>query len=296
MKSFRRIFVLGALLAAATSAQAIDIGIASGQKGSTSHEMVSDVASICTAPRINVITSEGSLDNIARIAGDKAVQMGYSQEDALIYQQGNDPKMMSNIKMVFPLYTAELHIVVAANSKIRSINDLVGKRVIESEEGTGTWVTAQVIKSTTGINWLPLNMSKKASIKAIQSGAADAALFVEGRPISSLQGVTGIRLIPLSHPRLDGFKYYTKAIIPSGSYAFQQGSVPTYKVNVGLMTYGFKNQYQKEIGDMVSCITRNMTTLQQNGHAKWRDVDPTDLDSIQWPVHPAALNAVKRAR
>ena len=273
---------------------ATEMGIAAGQKGSTSYEMISDIARVCKSSQINLVTSEGSLDNIARISGDKAVQMGYSQEDALIYQQGIDPKMMQRIQMVFPLYTAELHIIVSDRSNIRSLADLAGKRVIESDEGSGTWVTAQVVKSLTGLSWNAMNMSKKDSVRAVQTGQADAAFFVEGRPVSALQNATGIRLIPVNDQRLSNFKYYTKTLIPSGSYAFQPGVLSTYKINVGLMTFAFKNQYQKEIGDLVSCITRNLDTLQATGHPKWRDVDPLDIDKIQWQTHPAAVAAIKR--
>jgi uncharacterized protein len=273
-------------------ADAADLGVAAGQPGSTSYAMVSDVARVCPNPHINVLQSEGSLDNIARISGDKAVQFGYSQEDALIYQQGLDPDMMKHIYMVFPLYAAELHLVVAQNSNIHSLPDLAGKRVVESEQGAGTWVTAQVVKQATGIKWTPLYLSKKDSITALQNGSADAAFFVEGRPIDALQNARGLRLIPVADSRLDGFKYYTKTLIPSNTYPGQTTSVQTYKINIGLMTYAYKNQYQKEIGGLVSCIMRNMSTLQQTGHPKWKNVDPTDLDRIQWQVHPAALAAI----
>jgi hypothetical protein len=83
-------------------------------------------------------------------------------------------------------------------------------------------------------------------------------------------------------------------MIPSGAYAWQAGTTPTYKVKFALMTYAFKQQYQTEIGSLVSCITRNIGKLQATGHAKWRNVDPSEIDKISWAVHPAALAAIKR--
>lgn len=287
--------IVGTLLAFMTlTASAVTIGIAAGQAGSTTFKMISDVAGVCNDPQINVVTSEGSLDNIQRITSDKAVQMGYSQEDALIYEQGIDPRMMEHVQMVFPLFAAEIHVLVSNRSNVKTLADLAGKRVVESEEGTGTWVTAQVIKSTTGIRWQAYNLSKKDSLKALQAGTVDAAIFVEGRPIDLLVHTSGVHLLSLSNPSLDRFKYYTKTLIPSGTYPWQPASVPTYKVNVGLMTYSFKNQYQREIGAMVGCITRNLSNLQETGHPKWRDVDPTEIDRINWKVHPAAKAAIRR--
>ena len=277
---------------ACSTVHAQQMGMASGQAGSTTHLMMTDVSRYCP---INVLTSEGSLDNIVRISGDKAVQMGYTQEDAAVYQQGEDPDMMKRIQMVFPLFSAELHLVVAANSPIKTLADLAGKRVYESAQGTGTWVTAQVIKGVTKINWVPVNLAKKEDgLRAILQGQADAGLFVEGRPIGLLEKAAGIRLIPIAHPQLDAFKYYTRALIPSGSYAWQTAATPTYKVKFALMTYAYKNERQQEIASIVTCIVKNMGALQKTGHSKWKDVDPTEIDKISWPVHPAAMAAIKR--
>ncbi|HLP28726.1 MAG TPA: hypothetical protein VK147_08800, partial [Candidatus Didemnitutus sp.] len=103
-----------------------------------------------------------------------------------------------------------------------------------------------------------------------------------------------VKLVPVSHPKLNTFKYYTSTMIQSGTYPFQKSGVQTIKVDNALITFAFKNQYQKEIGDLVTCITRNVGRLQTDGHPKWRDVDPLDIDRIQWQAHPAAVQAIKR--
>lgn len=289
----RSLFALS-VLALSTSAYAqATIGIAGGQAGSTTHVMMQDIARTC--PNVNVVTSEGSLDNLARISTDKLVQMSYTQEDAAVYQQGIDPDMMKRIQMVFPLFSAEVHLVVPANSPIRSLADLQGKRVYVSAEGTGTWVTTKVIGAKTGIQWQALAAdTKEAGLKAIQAGQVDAGFFVEGAPAGLLAKAQGIRLVPISHPNLDSFKFYTRALVPGGTYPWQAGSTQTYKVKFAMMTYAFKQQYQKEIGDLVGCITRNAEKLAQTGHPKWRSVDPLEINQISWPVHPAAMAAIKR--
>jgi TRAP transporter TAXI family solute receptor len=292
--TFRLTAVAACLAIAALNADAqTTIGIAAGQPGSTTHLMIEDIAKTC--PNVRVVDSEGSLDNIARISSDKLVQMGYTQEDAAVYQQGIDPDMMKRIQMVFPLISAELHLVVPANSPIRSLADLAGKKVYVSAEGTGTWVTTKVIAAKTGIQWQAFAVSKKEDgLKAIQNGQLDAGFFVEGAPIGLLSKATGIRLIPISHPALDSFKYYTRTLVPSGVYPWQQGTTQTYKVKFAMMTYAFKQQYQAEIGNLVSCITRNVEKMGETGHPKWRSVDPLEIDNFTWPVHPAALAAIKR--
>lgn len=296
-KKFQRTFVFGALLCTAQAVLAAPVGIASGQMSGTNYPMVEDIVKMCSTPQspISNYESDGSLDNLAKVYGDKKVQYGITQADALVYQQGVDPKMMDRIVGVFPFFSSEINLIVHENSPVRSLADLAGKRVVEDVEGSGTWVSAQVIKGLTGVQWQALNGSQSQGLAAVQSGQADAFFINAGRPIKMLENARGVKIIPLNHPKLDTFGLYTKATIPSGTYSFQKSSVQTYKTDNLLVTYAFKNQYQKEIADLVSCITKNIDRLQMDGHPKWRDVDPTDLARIDWPTHPAALKAIKAA-
>lgn len=287
------------LITLAATAHAQTVGIASGQPTGTNHPMARDIATVCSKPtaQINNVPSDGSLDNIYKIYGDKTVQYGIIQADALEYQRGQDPKMMDRILMVFPFFSTEIHLIAKDGSKINSLADLAGKKVVEGPEGSGTWVTVQVLKQLTGIKWQGFYASQKEGFDAVISGQADAEFIVAGMPVTMLNKASGFKLIPLSHPSLDNFGLYTKALIPSGTYGSIKGTVGTYKVDNVLATYAFKNQYQQQIGDLVTCLARNIEKLQTGSefHPKWRDVDPLDINRIKWPAHPAAVNAIKRS-
>lgn len=287
---------LTALIAA--SAWAAPVGIAAGQPTGTNYPMAQDISKVCStnASPINVVTTDGGLDNVFKVYGDKSSQYGIVPVDALVYQKGQDPKMMQNIVMVFPFFSVEVHIVAKNGSPINSLADLAGKRVIEGPEGSGTWVTVQVLKALTGIKWQGFYASQKEGFDSVMRGQADAEFIVAGKPIKLLQQSQGFKLVPVKHPALDGFKLYRKTLIDSGTYPGQTSSVQTVKVDNVLVTYAYKAQYQKEIGDLVSCITRNLDNLQtgKDFHPKWKDVDPTSIESIDWSVHPAALAAIKR--
>lgn len=273
-------------------------GIASGQKTGTNYPMVEDIVKACSRsdyPLRNVI-SNGSIDNVNKIYTDPNSQFGIVQEDALAYQQGIDPKMMSRVVAVFPFFSVEVHAIAKNGSPINSLADLAGKKVVEGPEGSGTWVTVQLLKQLTGIQWqtVPGNLSQSDGLKAVEGGIADVEFIVAGQPITVLRAAQGLKLVSLSHPAMDKYKFYTKTQLPTGTYPWQSSPVSTYKVNNVLATFAYKNQYQKEIGELVSCITKNVDNLQVNGHPKWRDVDPLDIDRVKWSVHPAALAAIKR--
>jgi TRAP transporter TAXI family solute receptor len=280
------------------NAYAAPVGIASGQTAGTNWPMAEDIKKVCSTPDapIHNVLSDGSLDNIMKIYSDKSTQYGIVQTDALVYQQGIDKRMMDRIVMVFPFFSTEIHLIAKDGSSIKSLADLAGKKVVEGPEGSGTWVTVQVIKSLTGVKWTPLNMSQKDGTNAVANGGVDAEFIVAGAPVSVIRDTKGIKLVPLNNPGLDKFELYTKTMIPSGMYPNIKGTVQTYKVDNVLATYAFKNQYQKEISDLVTCITRNVEKMQTSAgfHPKWKDVDPMDIDRIKWASHPAAVAAIKR--
>ena len=287
-----------ALAIVAGFAQAAPVGIASGQPTGTNHPMASDIAKMCSTPTspINNVVSEGSLDNIAKIYSDKKVQYGIIQVDAVEYMKGQDPKMMEKIVMVFPFFSTEIHLIAKDGSPITSLAQLEGKNVVEGPEGSGTWVTVQVIKQLTGIKWNAIKASQAEGFDQVMAGKADAEFIVAGAPVALLTKKTGFKLIPINSPALDKFGLYTKALVPSGTYPSIITSLSTYKVDNVLATFAFKNQYGPEISELVSCLATNIDKLQtvEGFHPKWRDVDVLDIDRIKWPAHPAAVAAIKR--
>lgn len=304
MKRF--IFAIAAIgVAVASYAQTKPFGIASASQSGTNWPMVEDIRAVCSKPGAditNVITN-GTLDNIALVYGDPRAQFGIAQLDGLKYQQGQDPKMMERIQVVFPFFSTEIHLITKDGSPITDISQLAGKRVIEGPEGSGTWVSVQVVKALTGIKWQGFYATQADGMKALMAGQADAMFIVAGKPVSIIKDTPQARVISLKHPKLDEFNLYTKAMIPAGTYPGTKQTVNTYKVDNALITYAFKAERQAEIAGLVTCISRNIGRLQAGEmnpltqkpfHPKWRDVDPLDINRIAWAVHPAAKMAINR--
>jgi uncharacterized protein len=291
-------FIFAIACAFSIAAHAAPVGIATGQPTGTNYPMGADIAKACSSKDspINNVVTDGALENLDKVYTDHDSQYGIVPVDALFYQKGQDPKMMKNIMMVFPFFSVEAHLIVKDGSPISDISQLAGKRVVEGPEGSGTWVTVQVIKKLTGIRWTPVIASQKDGLDQVLAGKADAEFIVAGKPIGLLQKTSGFKLVSVKHPALDNFSLYKKTLISSNTYPGQSNAVSTIKVDNVLVTYAFKNQYQREIGELVGCIARNVEMMQttKGYHPKWKDVDPTDIERIDWPAHPAAVNAIKR--
>lgn len=296
----KKSLIILAVLAAA-SACAAPVGIASGAESGTNWPMAEDIKRVCSTPAspINNVKTPGGQSNIFRVFNDPKTQYGIVPADVAFWQRLDDEAkgghMMDKILMVFPFFSTEFHLIARDGSPINNLQDLAGKTVVEGPEGSATYITVQMIKRLTGIQWKGVQASQTDGYQMVLGGKADAEFIVAGKPITMLEKATGIKLVNISHPKLDTFPMYEKTELQvDGMYPFQKKSAATYKVDNMLVTYAFKNQYQQEIGELVGCIAKNINTLQSTGHPKWRDVNPADITRIKWEAHPAAVAAIKK--
>lgn len=284
-----------------TGAQAQEVGITTGLTTGTYYKAANDIASVCSTStkKIKVYESSGSLANIERVLSDKRTQYGITQQDALTYMALDNNDVKNKIKMIFPLYNEDIVLVATVASGIRGLNDLRGRRVVTGAENSGNWLSAMVIKSKTEIDWKDVTVTPGEGITQLLLGQADAMFVVAGSPVKVLADLGGaakgkLKLVPISHPALDGF--YIKTTVPEGTYDWSPARNPTYAVKSILVTFDFKSQYQEEIGILTKCIVNNLATLQEGSqyHPKWREVDPQSYGQVKWPVHPVAERFLKR--
>lgn len=295
----KSLIALAALFVVA--AHAAPVGIASGAESGTNWPMAEDIKKVCSTPSspINNVKTPGGQANIFRVFNDPKTQYGIVPADTAFYQRLEDEAkgghMMDKILMVFPFFSTEFHLIAKDGSPIKNLQDLAGKTVVEGPEGSATNITVQLIKRLTKIQWNGVQASQTDGYNMVLQGKADAEFIVAGKPITMLEKASGIKLVNISHPALDSFPMYDKVDLQvDGMYPFQKSGVTTYKVDNMLVTYAFKNQYQQEIGELVTCIAKNINTLRSTGHAKWRDVNPADITRIKWEAHPAAVAAIKK--
>ena len=110
-----------------------------------------DKGGSCGVPGLVAIaqSSNGSVANVDAIHSG-ALESGFAQSDIAhwaytgtgIYEgQGK----VENLRVIANLYPESFHIVAHDESHIRSVHDLVGKRVSLDEPGSGTLVDARII-------------------------------------------------------------------------------------------------------------------------------------------------------
>ena len=178
-------------------------------------------------------TSEGAVDNLIAVnKGD--VESGLSQSDviaAAVKGLGPFRKLgpQSHVRVIASLFAEQVHLVVSAGSKIKSIADLRGKRVSLGSDGSGVGVTAGEILAAYRMPESAMKASHDDEFNAaalMKEGKLDAFFAVGGVPLDSVSDLLShgqARLVPIDGAARDRLlkaePSLSAAAIPAGAYA-----------------------------------------------------------------------------
>jgi len=243
-----------------------------------------------------VLPSLGSVDNYNKLILHKA-DFGLVQYDFLVYAKMNNYPNIENIKMVYPLYNEELHIIVRKDANINSLNDLYGKRVIVGSKNSGSWITSNLIKIITNIKWQDIEISGKKGIDYLNDNKADAMIYVAGRPAKLLTfakksffgfSYSNLKLLSFRDEKLS--QIYQSTVIPENSYDIADYSVNTYAIKSVLVTSDYVKYNDVKI--LSQCIDEKLPALIANGHKKWKEVKIDINNDLKWEYHKATLDYI----
>jgi len=194
-------------IAAAAPSWAVDMGIVTGSEKGTYYQFGLNLQKLVKPHDINlnVATSTGSVENIFAVYQRPATQLGIVQSDVLAFvaKVGTDPAMKriaSKIRMVFPLYNEEIHIL--GRKTITDFDELADKRVAIGREGSGTYLTARLMFKVSEIEPREMvNIDTDQALAELKAGRIDAMFYVAGAPVKLFaEGVTAtdeLALIPV---------------------------------------------------------------------------------------------------
>ena len=127
-----------------------DMGIITGKKKGTYYQFGLNLAELVKTRGMNlkVEDSAGSVQNVFAVYKTPSTQLGIVQSDVLAFvaKVETDPvlkRIATRIKMVFPLYNEEVHLL--AHREITDFDDLTDRTVAIGEEGSGIYLTARLL-------------------------------------------------------------------------------------------------------------------------------------------------------
>jgi len=280
------------------------IGLLSGGEKGTYIKIARDIKEI-TKKEMNIeVKAGGSLKNINKLLTDKHSQFAMVQYDALLYKKYIEGinNLDDKIKMIFPLYDEEIHIIVRRDSNINSVKDLNNKRVNTDEKMTGCWVTSQMIKTMHNLNWNEYHFKPEDALKKLIKNELDAFIYTIGKPSPLLKTLpkSSKSVIKLISPEVDD--KYPSAIIPKTTYSWLDEDVKTNAIKAVLITYNYNKNSKKKrvqyyienIRKLSTIINNNLESLRANGHPKWKEIDPKEYKKVKWPLHEIAKEAIEK--
>jgi uncharacterized protein len=226
-----------ALALPATAAEQINLSIATGGTGGVYYPLGGGMANVLSkhVPGM-AATAEvtgGSVDNLKLIATGKpyiALAMADASQDAL-QGEGKFKGTKVPLRTLMILYTNIMHVVVPADSSIKSIKDMKGKRLSTGSPGSATEVMAFRVLEAAGID--PMKditrerLGASESANALKDKKIDGFFFVVGPPtsaITDLAATPGIKirfidhadLVPVMNKKYDNL--YAQDVLPKGAY------------------------------------------------------------------------------
>jgi hypothetical protein len=222
-------------------------GFPSGNFRPFSQALAKRYAQLMPDVRIQQIDTSGSLDNIQGLE-DGAVDIGLSQA-GIAYMAYNgrlrqSVPAMRGIRGIAILNSSAVQLLVGRRSRIRSIDELVGRRVGVGPDGSGAAVIAHALLhgyfSPGDVDEVDASVPQTESL--LLRDEIDAAFTVSSVPNEDVKRMTdaGARLIPIHGPRVDRLRtmypFFRSEIIPVAAYRGVDHPVRTLSVDVVLLT------------------------------------------------------------
>jgi TRAP transporter TAXI family solute receptor len=263
------------------AAIAQDMGIVTGSKRGTYYQFGLNMAELAKqrGVKLRVDDSQGSVQNVFAVYQAPGTQLGIVQSDVLAFvaKIQTDPvlqRIASKIKMVFPFYNEEVHLL--ANSEVKDFDDLNGKIVAIGEEGSGIYLTSRLLFEASGVK--PRDMLAVGPVDALallKKGDIDAMFYVAGLPVKLFaEDVTAddkLALVPITNKNI--LEFYPAVQIPANTYQWQIQAVNTVAVKAVLISYDFRGSSCENVGKVAKIVYDNIGWLKANGHPKWKTVD-----------------------
>lgn len=242
-----------------------------------------------------------SVENTIKVSTNKQLAGIAMGNVVLQAHQGTKPfPRKMDVSVLFALYPNVVQFIVPADSKIKTIKDLKGKRISLGAPGSGTRVSSTNILAALGINESDIDaqsLNYTATTNAIAAGQIDAGAIVGSvgvGAITELAFTHKIRILSFTPEELkmvsDSNSSYQSIDVPADSYknvgAFSAPAVwNILVVNKNMDTdlayqmtkVAFENM--KEVNQVIS-VTR-FTTLENMDKLKGIDLHPGSLKYLK---------------
>jgi hypothetical protein len=311
MKQARTLLVAVATLAIAVPAHAADfINVLTGGTSGVYYPMGVALSQIYTKAmpdaKVSVQATKASAENLNLLQagrGEIAFTLGDSLSDAWKGDEEAGFKTpLKKLRSVAAIYPNYIQIVAAADSGIKTLADLKGKRLAVGAPKSGTEINSRAILKAAGMSYKDLAKVEYLpfgeSIELMKNRQLDASLISAGLGVAAIRDLAAsvkmtIVTIPADIVPKIGDAAYQVAVIPAKTYEGQSTEVATIKVQNFLVSH--EGVPADTVYKMTKSMFDNLDTLYA-AHAAAKTITKADAPKgSPIPLHPGAEKYYKEA-
>jgi len=201
-----------------------------------------------------------------------------------------------NLRGMGTLYAETIQIVTVTSSKVKSLNDLRGKRIAVGAAGSGTEVNCRQILEALGLSYKdvsPQYLNFAEAANGLRDGNVDVAVVTAGVPTAAIRDVASqkdVVILPVSdalaRKLINKYPFYTKFSIPKETYPKQTRDVQTLAVKAMLLVDASADE--QLVYDMTKAIFTGTERLAM-AHAQGKNImKKSARDGMPIALHPGA--------
>lgn len=249
--------------------------------------------------KVSVQATKASAENLNLLQAGKG-EVAFTLADALSDAYKGDAEAgfavpLKKLRAIAGIYPNYIQIVASADSGIKSLADLKGKRVSVGAPKSGTELNARAVLKAAGLSYKDLAKVEYLpfgeSVELMKNRQLDVTLQSAGLGVSALRDLAAsmkivVVQIPADVVAKIGDPAYQPAVIPAGTYEGQAQDVAAIAVQNFLVTHeGVSND---TVYAMTKAMWENLPALVA-AHAAGKAIKKeTALKGLPVPLHPGA--------
>lgn len=254
--------------------------------------------------RVTVQATKASVENLNLLQAGRG-ELAFTLGDSLTQawdgvEEAGYKAPLKKLRTMAAIYPNYIQIVATADSGIKTLADLKGKRVSVGAPKSGTELNARAIFKAAGLSYGDMKIQYLPfgeSVELLKNKQLDATLQSAGLGVSSLRDLASgddIVIVPISAEVIakTGDPAYLASMVPANTYRGQTADVPTAAVRNFLVTH--EGVPEAVVYAMTKAMFANMADLQA-AHAAAREIVPDQAVKSPIPLHPGAAKYYREA-
>ncbi|GAB3191560.1 TAXI family TRAP transporter solute-binding subunit [Hydrogenophaga aquatica] len=233
--------------------------------------------------------------------GELALTLADSLSDAWKGEaEAGFPKKLDKLRGVSATYNNYIQIVASADSGIKTLADLKGKRISVGAAKSGTELNARAILTAAGMTYKDMAAVEYLgfgdSVELMKNRQLDATLQSAGLGVASIRDLaTAVKIVVVPVPAdvvaKIGDDAYQTATIPANTYSGQSADVPTVAIPNFLVTHSGVSD--DVVYRMTKAMYDNIDSLYASHNAVRVMKRENAVKGMPVPLHPGAQRYYK---